>query len=137
MKSYTIDEYLRAGCTEIMVSAIMLNYSSLDGKVCDTGCWKFHNGKCGAYQRLIYNLKKPEVPYETVRDEAKRRDISISQVRRERNKKRNEGPEQGYYYVKYQGDIEEITFRSARKEKVEKLKYDLIISNNKIIETNV
>jgi hypothetical protein len=87
MKSYTIDEYKKAGCSEMEFPAMIAVHGITRGQVCDTGCHAF--GRCDAYQKLtsglsIDNKVIKELSTESVRDEAKRRDISISQVRRER-----------------------------------------------------
>lgn len=58
------------------------------GKVCDTGCAWFEHGRCPAYNRLIVPLASTiataSTPLETVREEAARRNLSISEVRRQR-----------------------------------------------------
>jgi hypothetical protein len=57
-----------------------------NGKVCDTGCHAFDNGKCAAYKKLT--TVSPTVPIqeigETVKQEAARMGLSISEVRRQR-----------------------------------------------------
>jgi len=84
MKSYTGEEYIAAGCKE-MHGAMLAIHVITAGRICDTGCWAFDGGKCPAYRKLISfkGQSKAEI-LETVRQEAARRGISISQVRRER-----------------------------------------------------
>lgn len=105
MKSYSVAEYQRAGCTD-MKDAMLAIHVIADGKVCDTGCWAFDDGKCPAYRRLTFDERAQQqqqydrlrsaiglaksigqntIPQtETVRQEATRRGVSISQVRKER-----------------------------------------------------
>ena len=88
MKSYTIQEYLDANCEEMKDLTMRAVHGLSNGKVCDTGCHAFDNGKCTAYKNLISNQKAETQSnfeiVETVREEAKRRNISISEVRRQR-----------------------------------------------------
>lgn len=87
MRSYSIQEYEVAGCKE-MRGAMLAIHGITTGKVCDTGCYAFNEGKCLAYLRLTHFVTPAEnsITRETVRQEATRRCISISQVRRERNR---------------------------------------------------
>lgn len=52
MKSYTIQQYLNAGCPEMSIPIMVAVHGKTGGKVCDTGCHAFHNGKCPAYKKL-------------------------------------------------------------------------------------
>ncbi len=85
MKNYTIQEYIDAGCNEIKVTSMQAVWIITGGMVCDTGCHAFANGKCDAYKKLTI-APKPVIrkPMETVRQEAVRRGLSISEVRRQR-----------------------------------------------------
>jgi hypothetical protein len=85
MESYSIHEYRLAGCKEMDFPSMMAVHGLTQGKVCDTGCHAYNGGKCPAYKRLI--SPNPHVPetmahQETVRETAKRKGVSISQVRR-------------------------------------------------------
>ena len=53
MKSYTIKQYLDAGCQEMEVPAMTAVHGMTGGKVCDTGCHAFDSGKCPAYKKLV------------------------------------------------------------------------------------
>jgi len=98
MESYSIEEYYDAGCPEYQKPdriAISL-YIFMRGRICDTGCSRFNFGACPAYKKMTKKKKEEWVPKrvlpvydETVRHEAKRRQISIGQVRRERNAEAN------------------------------------------------
>ena len=91
MKSYSIEEYKLAGCEEMEVSTMRAVHGLSNGKVCDTGCHAFNNGKCSAYRNLSGSKTIQEhlktTMIETVREEATRRNISISEVRRQRRDK--------------------------------------------------
>lgn len=94
MKSYTVEEYKKAGCQE-MNGGMLVVHGMTDGKVCDTGCARFEEGKCVAYKKLIgtspaspSSSSYEAVPVETVKQEASRRGISISEVRRQRTQSR-------------------------------------------------
>lgn len=91
MKSYNAMQYIDAGCTFAAKTPIPFLgvHGVTDGKVCDTGCAAFAGGMCPAYRKLSV----PQAPKslktkqgETVREEATRRGLSISEVRRQRNK---------------------------------------------------
>lgn len=77
MNTFTLIQYKQAGC-----SPKADIHAATDGQVCDTGCHRFNGGRCGAYNNLIAS-RDVITKIETVRQEAERRDISISQVRRE------------------------------------------------------
>lgn len=86
MKSYSISEYIEAGCEE-MDGIMMAVHKATTGKVCDSGCAVFNEGTCHAYRKLILldRLgKSPVKQQETVKQEATKRGISISEVRRQR-----------------------------------------------------
>lgn len=83
MKSYTVAEYLDAGCPELKIASMMLVHGITGGRVCDTGCHAFNGGGCQYYRNLISG-KTPTKYAETVRQEAERRGVSIKTVRRER-----------------------------------------------------
>lgn len=86
MKRYEILDYIKAGCEELKHKAMVGVFGITDGKICDTGCHAYNNGNCKAYKNLINDRtdRKMIEPTETVRNEAKRRSISISEVRRQR-----------------------------------------------------
>jgi hypothetical protein len=90
VKSYTISEYISAGCNEMNIPSMLAVHGITNGKVCDTGCSRFNGGNCPAYKDLVKSKLVVGPPhnsqYETVRQEASRRGISISQVRKERRK---------------------------------------------------
>jgi hypothetical protein len=109
MKSYTIQEYQKAECPEIQVTDMigLALYHFTEGKLCTSGCNRFKGGNCKHYYTMTgakltnkNNIKPPLIVIddplpptplerthmsETVREEAKRRGISIKQVRRERH----------------------------------------------------
>jgi len=78
-------------------------HNMTNGKMCDTGCHAFRDGECYAYKKLTHSVEQLLAvksiaikPQETVKQEAKRRGISISEVRRQRQKrKNNEGIKNG------------------------------------------
>ena len=86
MKSYSVAEYILAGCKEMDSPSMLAVHGLTQGKVCD-GCHAFNDGKCLAYKKLT-SFKTPisMTLQETVKQEAKRRGVSISQVRRWRRK---------------------------------------------------
>lgn len=92
MQRFEIVEYMAAGCFQVERGpgfAVGVGLHGLtDGRMCD-GCPKFKEGRCPSYKELTRGLaqKKREMlaPTETVREEAARLGISISEVRRRRN----------------------------------------------------
>jgi hypothetical protein len=92
MKSYSIAEYMGAGCMEVYRSSMIAVHRYTQGKMCDTGCWAFHQGRCLAYRKLTIAVTTSATTQyvETVRQEADRRGISISRVRKERRTKGDE-----------------------------------------------
>ena len=98
MKGYSIDAYILAGCPEMRLPIMRAVHAETGGCVCDTGCVSYAGGKCSHYKRLttqsveiVVPIKseglplKSSGPVETVREEAARRGISISEVRKQRN----------------------------------------------------
>lgn len=90
MRSYSIDQYMFAGCPEMHGGMIAIHRMT-DGRVCVTGCYAFEEGKCQFYRNLttsiMFNPVQPTVIRgETVRDEAKRLNVSISEIRRLRQR---------------------------------------------------
>lgn len=91
MKAYNLVEYRDADCPFLLANQYIFIalHREVKGKVCDTGCASFDDGgKCPAYKKLISEVKvrgnrKPE---ETVRQMASRLGVSISEVRRRRQK---------------------------------------------------
>jgi hypothetical protein len=53
MKSYTVMQYLNAKCPEMRDPIMRAVHTDTGGKVCDTGCHLYNNGKCPAYKKLI------------------------------------------------------------------------------------
>jgi hypothetical protein len=88
--SYMVDQYISAGCSQIVSAAGTVDMigvglvGATNGFMCN-GCPKANN--CDALRILAgISSRKPEsVHSETVRDEAARKGISISEVRRQRN----------------------------------------------------
>ena len=103
MKYYSIQEYLNAGCLffrggkeqfpteetlQITDSLGVVCHIETKCRLCLTGCPDFKNGKCKAYQTLTSEAVVPptaKVHVETVRQEAARLNISLSEARRRRN----------------------------------------------------
>lgn len=90
MNSFKIDAYIAAGCTMLPpqkdgLAAMHAVHGLTGGRLCDTGCVAFRGGKCSAYMRLTRNLPAQPISTETVKQEAARLGISISEVRRRRN----------------------------------------------------
>lgn len=85
MDSYELEDYRKAGCKEFKNKSMIAVHALVGGKVCDTGCYAYNSGRCSAYKNLVNTRVVAELPSETVRAEAKRRGISISEVRRQRN----------------------------------------------------
>ena len=92
MDRFEIVEYIAAGCFQVergpgFVVGIGL-HGYTDGRMCD-GCPQFREGRCPSYKELTRGRaqKKRELiaPTETVREEAARIGISISEVRRRRS----------------------------------------------------
>ncbi len=105
MKAYTLLKYQEAGCPEYHKPdpiAVGL-YFLFDGKVCDTGCNRYQDGRCPAYRKLTagevsdVSRKRRGVlrdthQEETVRQEAERCGVSIKEVRRRRRDALNAKP---------------------------------------------
>lgn len=86
MKSFTIEEYVAAGCPEMKHESMCAVHMLMGGRVCDTGCHAYNNGRCRHYMQLTTGVA-PAVPKtytETVRQEAQRLGVSIGEVRRRR-----------------------------------------------------
>lgn len=90
MQRYELPEYMAAGCMQVergtgfAVGVGLWGFTG--GRMCD-GCPKFQGGKCPSYKELTSGRKQtaqPNAPTETVRQEAERLGISISEVRRRR-----------------------------------------------------
>lgn len=79
MKRFEIAEYRTAGCKQLERGNIMgglVIHNLTDGRMCN-GCCYFREGFCPAYRKLT-------APVETVKEEATRLGISLSEVRRRR-----------------------------------------------------
>jgi len=99
MNSYSMQEYSEVGCMQLEKVALLLGHalwSVTGGRMCDTGCPAYKDGQAACFKKLTANEQSDPVPVrigtkldmavqdETVRQEAKRRGVSIKQVRRER-----------------------------------------------------
>jgi hypothetical protein len=88
VKAYLATQYLEAGCNFAQESPMPFVgvHGVTGGRVCDTGCAEFSGGKCPAYRALTATATAPvhAVAVETVREEAARRGLSISEIRRQR-----------------------------------------------------
>jgi len=89
MKSFDIKSYQDAGCTMLAVqkdnASMAAVHAITGGKLCDTGCAAYHGGKCAAFQRMTRSLPTQATYTETVKQEAARLGVSVSEVRRRRN----------------------------------------------------
>jgi len=95
MKSFTMAQYRQANCPQIVgdsmnkgsPATMSMIHQHTGGRVCDTGCSWFGDGKCAAYKMLISERPFSDVQpvfTENVRDEAARLNLSINEVRRRR-----------------------------------------------------
>lgn len=86
MKSYNLEKYINAGCPEVLDQIGVYLHVHTGGMICDTGCNRFNDGACQAYKNLVFEKALPVITEkaETVREEAKRRGISIKKVRVQR-----------------------------------------------------
>ena len=83
---YTVTQYANAGCGQVG-DFIGLGIHAVTGGLMCNGCPVLRSG-CSAFAKLSAAATKqqlPSAPSETVRQEAERRGISISEVRRQRN----------------------------------------------------
>lgn len=89
MISFEIKSYQDAGCTMLSTAkdatAMTAVHGITGGRLCDTGCAAYHGGKCAAYRRMVGALPAQPFHVETVKQEAARLGISLSEVRRRRN----------------------------------------------------
>jgi len=93
MRSFPLIEYQRAGCQQFKESPVIWTalHQETQGKICDTGCAMYDEGRCPAYRNLnTYgkrsDLSKTEkLKQETIREEAARTGMKINEVRRLRN----------------------------------------------------
>jgi hypothetical protein len=85
---HTIDEFLLTDCRLLKPLPIFIGiYTATSGDPCTTGCAYFEGGNCPDYRKLNTPAKKQvQQPQETVRETAIRLGISISEVRRRRQK---------------------------------------------------
>jgi hypothetical protein len=86
MKVFTVQQHKDADCYLTDGNGIPFEtlYSYANGKLCGTGCAFYSGGRCPAYRKLIAAGDRPiqQAPTETVRQQAERMGISISEVRR-------------------------------------------------------
>ena len=86
MKVFTVQQHKDANCYIADGRGIPFEtlYSYANGKLCDRGCAYFDGGRCAAYKKLIVAGDRPiqQAHTETVRQQAERMGISISEVRR-------------------------------------------------------
>lgn len=84
----TIQQYEDAGCHLKFDASLRAVHAMTDGELCLRGCAYYEKGRCAAYRKL-YNIIKIDKPApihtETVKQEAARTGLSISEVRRRRN----------------------------------------------------
>ena len=98
MKPFTIQQHVDAKCPwttpsreSIFTFEELHHYAGNEG-LC-SGCFDFKNGACPAYKRMKGCVMQdtiktiPEVPAESVKQEAERRGLSIAEVRRQRRAK--------------------------------------------------
>ena len=81
MSKFTVDQYHAAGCELALLTSSALFQAlhfTLAGQLCDRQCAYYAGGRCKA----LKTLTNPVV--ETVREEAARLGVSISEVRRQR-----------------------------------------------------
>jgi hypothetical protein len=94
MDQHSMKDYEWAGC-QLDAALLPLLWGATKGRICDTGCVHLLIG-CKAYDKLLTKeiqntqffktISKQKITFvnETVRDEAKRLGISISEVRKNR-----------------------------------------------------
>jgi len=86
MKVFTVQKHRDANCYLADGKGIPFEtlYSYANGKLCGTGCAFYSGGRCAAYKKLIAAGDRPiqPTPTETVRQQAERMGISLSEVRR-------------------------------------------------------
>lgn len=82
MRAFTFLEYRQAGCFQAEDAIGLGIHAATNGRMCD-GCPAFKN-RCEAYAKLPHmaSVRAPVTRTETVREEAKRRGVSINEVRR-------------------------------------------------------
>lgn len=88
MSGPRVQDFLNAGCELASPLTLFLGiYGLTNGKPCEGCAYDMHGSKCAARKTLFAAPPKAlyvAPPTETVREEASRRGISISEVRRQR-----------------------------------------------------
>lgn len=80
MKSYTVQQYINAGCPEIENLTMLAVHGATSGKICDTGCWAFKVGGCPAYKKLIKVYKEVKSPrHKTTNSDFAKNDVKFIQ----------------------------------------------------------
>lgn len=85
MKIFTVQQHKDANCHIADGRGIPFEvlHAHAGGRLCDSGCAYFARGRCAAYRRLTAADRPIKtVPGETVRQQAERLGVSISEVRR-------------------------------------------------------
>lgn len=86
-QSFTLREYEASGCFQFEVPFLAYALHQVtQGRMCN-GCPKYEGGKCESLRKMLRPAVKAlaQPAGETVRQEAARRGLSISEVRRQRN----------------------------------------------------
>lgn len=60
MESFTVQQYMNAGCVEIFSPPMVAVHGITGGRICDTGCHAFHGGRCVAFKQLTTAVLSPE-----------------------------------------------------------------------------
>ena len=80
---FTALEHIESNCMQFEKLLLGLAlYNKLNGALCNPECPAFQNGSCKSYKMMHRGTITQPVSTETVREQAKRLGISISQVRR-------------------------------------------------------
>ena len=85
MQSFTIEQYRDSGCFQFESPVIGMGLHQVtQGRICN-GCPKYNGGNCASLRKMLRPaaLALQQPAGETVRQEATRRGISISEVRRQ------------------------------------------------------
>lgn len=91
METSEVVDFLAAGCEIAVRSPNLFDglFQATNADPCTTGCAYFEGGRCDAYRQILKKRNENKNNTirslgESVKDEAARRGISISQVRKER-----------------------------------------------------
>ena len=87
-RKFSLHEYTQSGCMQFEAPELGFALFNITNGVMCEGCPAFHNGRCPSFQKMIathpLTTQPAAEPVETVRQEAARRGLSISEVRRQR-----------------------------------------------------